>query len=887
MTVATRWPLVGRRDELDTFSAALADPGCEGFCIYGPSGVGKTRLAEACAASAEEAGRRVFRAGADRSGEVVPLGAVAHLLPANSLEEVGDGDVKEAVVRARLLDAARRSLAESTATSGVPVLLLDDAHRLDGASLAMVDRLLIDGSVFGLATVMTGKVVPETITRWWRDERAVRLDLADLDPIGVDTLLHVVLQGPLDADASAQLWRACRGNVLALRELVLGALERQVLVFDERVWRLTGPLGTTTRLRELVEARIGGLDATARAALELLALCQPVGLSQLEARFGLTTLEALEMNGLISVRIDGRRAAVRLGHPLHEEVLRAALPTLGARSVLLAQAEAVETWGARRREDPMRVATWRLASTGRADPDLLVRGARLARFSRNHRQAADLARAALAGQPSAAAGLVLGESLYDLASYEEAETVLAEAISRASTDDELVRVATVRRRNLFWGCRRDADALAIGRTVAPRLQSPAARDELIVGEAEVLAYGGRPVEALALLDGVDETVPRVAVLAAIPRAAALATTGRTEEAIAVSQRGYDEHLALGDELAIAPAGTHVVNRTWALVEAGRLGEAEQLGRQWLDAAARVRMPLGVTWFCIHLARCALAQGRPATARQLAERALMNADMWGFEGLRPMANAVLAVSHCLLGNAAQSAAHADRTDPLMTGYGFLGPELSLGPAWALVAGGDLVAARTVLISAADAAEQAGHVPVAAGLLHDAIRLGARTSEAIRLAALASATDSVLVAAKADHAQALIDDDASRLAASADRFEAIGALLLAAEASTAAAGAWRRVHEPRRATALARRAAHLAHHCEGVMTPGLVDTNTVVLLTTRERDVAMLAAAGHASRVIAERLYLSVRTVENHLGHVYEKLGVSGRKALADAIGRDDA
>jgi len=47
--------------------------------------------------------------------------------------------------------------------------------------------------------------------------------------------------------------------------------------------------------------------------------------------------------------------------------------------------------------------------------------------------------------------------------------------------------------------------------------------------------------------------------------------------------------------------------------------------------------------------------------------------------------------------------------------------------------------------------------------------------------------------------------------------------------------------------------------------------------------MLAAAGIASKDIAERLYLSVRTVNNHLQHAYTKLGVSGRTDLAQALG----
>src|SRR5262249_43280176 len=129
----------------------------------------------------------------------------------------------------------------------------------------------------------------------------------------------------------------------------------------------------------------------------------------------------------------------------------------------------------------------------------------------------------------------------------------------AAGDDELVRISTVRRRNLFWGSRLDEAAIAAGRAVSSRLASAAARGELMVGEAEVLAFGGHPGPALALLDRVDAGPPRIAVLSAIPRAAALATIGRTAEAVITSQRGFTEHLALGDEHAIAPAGTHVVN----------------------------------------------------------------------------------------------------------------------------------------------------------------------------------------------------------------------------------------------------------------------------------------------------------------------------------------
>jgi DNA-binding CsgD family transcriptional regulator len=58
---------------------------------------------------------------------------------------------------------------------------------------------------------------------------------------------------------------------------------------------------------------------------------------------------------------------------------------------------------------------------------------------------------------------------------------------------------------------------------------------------------------------------------------------------------------------------------------------------------------------------------------------------------------------------------------------------------------------------------------------------------------------------------------------------------------------------------------------------------VPLSAREREVALLAAGGLTSKEIAEKLFLSSRTVENHLQRVYVKLGVTGRAELAAQLG----
>jgi ATP/maltotriose-dependent transcriptional regulator MalT len=55
-----------------------------------------------------------------------------------------------------------------------------------------------------------------------------------------------------------------------------------------------------------------------------------------------------------------------------------------------------------------------------------------------------------------------------------------------------------------------------------------------------------------------------------------------------------------------------------------------------------------------------------------------------------------------------------------------------------------------------------------------------------------------------------------------------------------------------------------------------------LTTQEREIARLAATGMTNRQIAERLFLSDRTVSAHLYHVFPKLGITSRAALRDAL-----
>lgn len=56
-----------------------------------------------------------------------------------------------------------------------------------------------------------------------------------------------------------------------------------------------------------------------------------------------------------------------------------------------------------------------------------------------------------------------------------------------------------------------------------------------------------------------------------------------------------------------------------------------------------------------------------------------------------------------------------------------------------------------------------------------------------------------------------------------------------------------------------------------------------LTPSERRVAQMAADGLTSRTIAEQLFVTQKTIETHLGHIYSKLDIPGRKHIAAALG----
>ena len=874
-----QWPLVGRQDELDLFVAGLGDPRAHGFVIHGAPGVGKTRLADQCLALADQHGRNVARATATEGSQSAPLGALAHLLPP------GIGDARRDLVA---VVAELRPVLEDQTPAGPLVLFVDDLHLLDATSATLVSQLVDADLVFLVATVRSEAPLPAGVEALWHRARVRRVDLEDLDRAEVGTLLHLVLRGPVEASTVTEIWTASQGNVLLARELVLGALDRGNLVEQRGVWRLVGPLVTTPRLRELIAARLGRLPPATVEALDMLAVWEPAGLATLEAIVGAAQLELLDRHGLLTVRIDGRRQEVRLAHPLYGEILRERMAGLTRRRLLLEHADRIDGWGARRREDAVRVATARLDASGAADPTLLVRAARLARYGQDFPQVERLARAAVADGITPEAGLLLGEALHELGRFAEAADVLHtahETCTDPGDEELLVYITEICTRNLMWGLLRHHEALAVNDETRERVTDPKGIRELTLNEALLLTYSGRPRDALEVLRPVpDDPDPRARAMRALAELPAVLATGRCVTAAEGLAQAFVDQSRLPDQIAIPGPGNHILIQAYALAECGRLGDARALATAAYEATPASAPPDALMWLAHQIGRVALLAGQLATAQRWLGEAAARAEAHRIDGPRCLVLSALAAAAAGLGDSEAALATVRELDRLPE-FPFTGPEQQLGRAWSKAATGDLAGARQVLLAAADRAARDGYLVCEAWMLHDVARLGEPAAVADRLADLAERCEGDLVGAYAAHAAAAAAGDAEGLVAATDRFEALGALLLAAEAATEAAQALRQQGHRRQAAALGVRASTLAEGCEGAQTPGLAAPVMVVPLTHRERDIAALAAQGESSKDIAARLYLSVRTVNNHLQSAYAKLGLSGRRQLAGALSID--
>jgi DNA-binding CsgD family transcriptional regulator len=846
-----------------------------GAILAGVSGVGKTSLASAVAAELEPAGWTLVRLVASRPSASVPLGALAGLLTPG---ERGEGI--PALLQARAGIAA-------IAAGRPAVVVLDDAQWLDEASAVVLHQLVAQGDITLLATLRTGEPAPAPVTVLWKDGLVQRIDVAPLGDESVRDLLEAVLEGPVETLTATRLWRRCAGNALYLRELVGEAARLGLLRRRAGLWCVDDLPPGSARLAELVAERFGSLDHHERAALEAIAVGEPIDLGTLDQLADRDAVERLEAAGVVAVEADDEHVVARPAHPLYGDVVRSSLPDLRRRRLMRTLADALERRGATAREDSIRLALWRLDGGGSPAPGLLLTAARHAHFAFDGMTAERLARAAWAADHSFEAAHVLADVLFARGGYVEREELLAELAATATTDDERAVVAVSRALGWFWGL---ADGEAAERVLVEaegEVTDPGWWSELRATRATLIGQSGRHREVLELLADLpaDGVSGRARLQAALAEAFALPGVGRGEDAIARIDDAVPVGAQIGPQLTLFRAGLLQSAKAMALVALGRLDKAAEAARTGLEAAVATGNRAAEGFFGATLGWIQLHQGLLVSAQRTyresatAFRASSHRGPlhWALAGL--MFAAALARDREVAGEAGRA---LDALGPHPAAL--FDTAIRRARAWAAVADGDPEHARLLLRDAAAEARSRGAVLDESAALHDLARLGAAKEVAERLCSLAAIAQGDHLRILADNAVGLARGNPDTLGDAAQRFAALGFNLRAAESAMAASEASARAHDQRAATRWARRATELAAQCEAPATPELVGPAGPVPLTNREREIALLAADGLPSRVIAERLYVSVRTVDNHLARIYTKLGVTSRSELPAVLRR---
>ncbi len=869
-----RWPLVGRDLELAAFRDALMNGRVRGFAVCGPPGVGKSRLAEECWEQALKDGAAGGRAVATPATSTVPLGAIAHLIPENI-------DHSNPVA---LFSSTTKAL---TAGGRHPQLLfIDDLHWLDGTSVMLLRQLMDADAIRLIATVRSDDRLSIALSGLLVGDDMARVDLAELGLEEVQHLLHQVLGGPLAQNSLQELYEASGGNILYLRELTQGALSVGALTSNGELWELADrALAGTPRLTELIGARMATAGSEGRPAIELLALCGPLPLADVEQVAPTETLLDLERAGLISAVTDGRRTNLSLAHPMYAEVARSKIPALRQRVLLLGQVERIEALGMCRREDALHVASWRLATTGAADPQLLAEAAVLARHAHDHEQVVALLGALPAHRRTVQTQLLHGATLHDLCRYDAAEAAYADADALAISEQDAIAVACARSLNKCWGNCQIDEALAI--VDAARTQADTSGLAYLQHiEGHLLVCAGEPVPGLGMLDTLDSDNAEgleinVWAAAAVMKTAALAIVGQTTAAVRWGQQAHATHTRAQEQAVhVPPASMQLQPITFALSEAGRLAEARSITYSFQD----VMIPNVTTWAAFFKGRIEWLSGHPAEARRWYAECITLSRASGHRMAMHMALVGLGASAALLGDT-ETAKAALKESQKFRLIGIFRGEERLCEAWLHASTGRLTQAREVLTEAADDAREHGHLTSEALLLTDIARLGGAKYAAPRLAELAGQIDGAFSPARANFAAALAQDAPELLLAAADELNAVGADLLEAEAAAAAAVAWRKAGRVRNATAAAHRAAAAGARCPGARPPALSGIPISTPLTPREHEIALQAAAGNLSKDIAATMRVSVRTINNHLNNVYKKLGITNRRELSKVLARE--
>jgi DNA-binding CsgD family transcriptional regulator len=886
--------------------------------LSGEAGIGKTRLLAAARRCAEARGFAVLGARGSELERELGFGVVRQLFeapvaPASERAELlaGAAALAEPLIGPGTLPssadpsfAALHGLYWLTVNLAArrPLLIaVDDAHWADAPSLRflayLAGRLAGVPAVVAVATRL-GEPATDTalLDALIAEPEARFIRPQPLSSAAVAALVAERLDAPPDAALVAACSTATGGNPFLVTEL-LASLAADGLASAEDV-RSLGP-GT---VRRSVLARVARLEAgCVELARAVSILGEDAELPHAAALAGLDVTSARRAaDALAAAAVFRRDARPAFVHPLvraaiYEDLLpheRAAAHARAARDLAAADAPAAVI-GAHLLHSSPSGDEWSVEILRRAAREALARAA--------PESAAAYLERALAEPPArpeqvlrelGAAELRTG-SPRGLEHLARAQAQTTDAIARADIAIELARASLV-------AGRRDAAALLVRAAEDVRPSDPVLSARLEIEATGVeRALGVAPEARRRRLRGLRDQLPpgspaQRLVLAGLAFENATAGTSAAEAA-----RLADDAFAAGRLLAEeGPESPNVIMAANALSFCDRFDQARDILDAGLAAARAGGSATGAAFCSCFRSHLALRLGAVQEAEALARDALTLGRPPLHEILRPIAMSFLAEALIERGELAEpeaGLAGAGAGGDLNATY------MLATRGWVRVSRGahasglaDLLEAGERLTEAGVAnaaptfwrsrAAQALHAlgereqaaALAAEELAVARRFGAPSALGAALRAVgivggdrASLRESVAVLARSParleraHSLAALGSALRRDGRAGDARQPLGAALALARECGAVALAERAYEE---LTATGAR-------------PRKILRSGADALTATERRVAQMAISGMSNRDIAQALFVTVRTVETHLSHVYRKLGIGSRRELS--------
>ncbi|MDT0170002.1 helix-turn-helix transcriptional regulator [Pseudarthrobacter sp. BRE9] len=845
------------------------------FIMAGP-GIGKSAVTDAV--TERLAGNmKILRIHASSALAGVPFGVLTPY--------TGELTAEESVSPVAVLRSMWSYFEKLKAGNGGAVLLaVDDAHHLDEASAGVLAEVISAGWATVLAAARPRPGLPQPLDQLWYDGLAERVDLRPLNREQVEEVLAHVLDGTVPAATVDSIWNASSGNPRILDALLHDAAEAGVLAKRNGIWMLLGALPSDgVRLAGVVTKDHLRRRTEEQEALKLIALAGPVGRKVIEDISGATVVRSL-LDQQIIVEAPGVPAELSIWNGLFAGAIRNTVSV--SRSLqLLEKVKAHQDPTQLQGEGRLRAVEWALECGVRVSDDEMLAAAKEALLRFRNDSARSIAARIHDPAMVPLAQAIQARALYNEAAYPEAAALLDECWLPLAEDPQgpavlLLRVMAhqavghplgmiaeeVEKHGALSG---DGERswqeellhlLHLGAEVkfqalndevdAMRKRHPAEAGEPLRAVAEgllahALASAGRPVRGLeAALLAASELPPLEGSLFFFPE---LVLGRLVSDYLAMGEWESAEqeinHYAAGHAPGAATFnGSLQLLRGYSLLRQGRMERAYQVLLPAVEAL-RLNDPLQLYRFGAALGFYAAARLGDTEQAQRLEQDHKDADAgWP--------------AHDLLAEAYVAAA-----------------------AEYLVRDGKGLAALQTLMTTTEASARTGNFLEILAVCWD---LGDPSVIPI-VQATAKDVEGRWAEALLTLATEWENADGDALMATAASLEEAGFVNLAREAYARASTVLDQAGERRRSRQAVAQREKCDHELGERFREGrFIAAAPTVRLTRREQDIVELAVQGLTDREIAQRLMVSVRTVEGHLYRTYVKLGVRSRDELEAAL-----